>query len=261
MKNFDTFEQIKDYESEHAESEKIIAGLKKLIESHGGAEVFFSSSQYESDDFENYLSKLSNTALELIKEKKFAEVLEIGQKALEASGIESAMNVNPESPDGAVALTEAINWAAKTISYHFYDLKPKLIVAAAQIPGVHFGYGDDSTYSLGSPTIGTASFHDPGDEVGYILSEHLNKDIPQWEYEWSGVSRQESAFEILEDLSSGRGLVEVYANTTSPEPIRIAREKYMRKNFHDRLATLGELFEHKVGPTLAEPTSSDMPEK
>jgi len=233
-------------EMESIEREKLFGELAQLIENCGGPEAFFSSGQYESiGRFEDIVAKISGLAFRAVIKEDFSETIDIGRQLLEVSGITAAKSASTQSPNGAIALAEAINWGAKSISYAFYSLKPAMIVAASQIGGVFFGYGDDGAYYLGSPTIGVASFHDPGDEVGYILGHYLKKDIPEWEYEWSGVSRQESAFELLNDLNSGQGLAKAYANSTSPEEMVEVRDKYMENNFRERLHVLDDLLKHR----------------
>ena len=106
--------------------------------------------------------------------------------------------------------------------------------------GVHFGIGKDNAYYLGTENIGVASFHDPGDEIGY-LCDYTGTTVPQWSHEWSGVERQSSAFDILEALSKNNGLSQEYAQATSPEEFNQIREKYLQDNFRKRLTTLGEI--------------------
>lgn len=262
MRNRDAIEGIAGYSSEtkdrSAETELLLGRLRHMVRSAEiPPEEFFSSGQYESfEKFDDLLIKLSNLAFHAVIEKDFTEALDIGRQALEISGISAANNISMQSPDDVVALTEGINWAAKTISYSFYSLKPTMLVAASQTEGVFFGYGDDGAYYLGTPTIGVASFHDPGDEVGYIITHCLKQTIPEWEYPWSGVSRQDDAFNILDDLSSGRKLVEHYADVTSPEEMKKARDTYMKNNFHDRLVKIGELLSHKENnPSVNKRTS------
>ncbi len=249
MKNLNKWEkgaeEFKNNERD-AKTEKLFGELKQLIGTYKNPEEFYSSGQYENlRKFEDALIQLGDLASQAVREKNFDEALDIGRRALEISGIEGAKHVGVHNPDDVIALTEAINWAAKTISYGFYSLKSAMIIAASQTGGVSFGYGDDGAYYLMSPGIGAASFHDPGDEVGYTITHILKQPISSWEYAWSEVSRQEDAFRILEDLSSGRSLAKIYADMTSPEDIKNARDAYMTDNFHERLTTIGELFNYK----------------
>ncbi len=219
-----------------------IEAIKNLIENAGGPEEFYSSARYESaGELEQLLRELAALSMEAIKEGEFDMALDIGRQALEASGIEGARTASVQSPDGMVAIAEATNWAAKVISYGFYGLKPAMIVAAAQDPGVYFGIGDDGAYYLGSPTIGMASFHDPNDEIGYIMVNHLKQRVPRWEYPWSGISRQEDSFVILKDLGANRELADKYAEATLPEDLKMIRQNHMEESFHNRLEILGNL--------------------
>lgn len=257
MRNFNKIEAIKESQEEgweKEEDEKIFTEIEKLISNSQTPENFFATERYESSNFgkfESLITGLSKVAYESLEKRDFNKVIEIGRKALEVSGVEGAKSAGTQSPDDVIALTEAVNWAAKVISASFYSLKPPMIAAASKIDGVHFGYRDDDTthdniniaYYLGSPTIGVASFHDPWDGLNYIMTDILGEKIPEWEYPFSEVYRESSAFKILEDLNSGGELVELYAHTTSPKEIREARDKYMAKNFYDRLDALGKLLE------------------
>lgn len=226
---------------ESRKKEKLFDALKELIASCGSPEEFFSVGRFESNKFEEIILALRLHALDALKKRDPSEAVEIGRQVLEISGVSAARNVSTQSPNGAIALAEAINWGAKNFSYSFYSLKPAMIVAASETEGVFFGYGEGDAYYLGSPGIGVASFHDPDDEVGYIITEVLKKNIPEWEYPWSGISRQEDSFKILESLVSGNELVGRYADLTLPEDIRKARRKYMGDNFNSRLVALGDM--------------------
>ncbi len=87
----------------------------------------------------------------------------------------------------ATMVAEAVNWAAKTINYGYYALKPELVdYAAAHAP--RSGWGQDGAFYLWTPETGAVSFHDPGDEIG---------SAGEWPWPWHGISRQDTAFEVL----------------------------------------------------------------
>lgn len=238
-------QEISEIEDKFIEKNKLFNELKELFEGLEEPANLFYFGLYESMmKYDDIIIKLSNLAYKEILDENPSEAIDIGRKVLEISGIDSAKNISIQSPNGAVALAEAINWGAKSMSYSLYSLKPMMIVATSMTDGVFFGYGEDGTYSLGSPTIGIASFHDPEDEVGRILINDLGKSVPKWEHEWSGVSRQEDAFILLEDLNSGKGLVKTYGNITLPEEIKKVRDKYMKKNFRNRLTTIAKLLKN-----------------
>jgi hypothetical protein len=171
--------------------------------------------------------ELRRFAYESFSQKDYAGVIDIGRQALEAYGVEGAETASVHSPTAAVAIAEAVNCAAKEMSFYFYKLKPLLIVSAWKL-GAEFGVGaNDNAYYLGTHTIGVASFHDPGDEIGHLVLNVLKERIPVWEDGWSGVSRHEDALLILRDLDLGEGLVNLYAETTSTEDMRRARKAYI----------------------------------
>ena len=123
-----------------------------------------------------------------------SRVLNDVRKCLVYNGVN--IDINEQTPDGAVAVAEAVNLAAKRINGDFYNIKPDVIVSAA-LMGASLWYNDDDyTWSLYSKGIGTASFHDPNDEIYYLVEKY---DIPvkKWDYGWSGVARQENAFDLL----------------------------------------------------------------
>lgn len=92
-------------------------------------------------------------------------------------------------PD-AILITEAVNWAAKVIDWSFYDLKPDCIRECVEL-GAEGGWRGEIFY-LYHHAVGVASFHDPYGQI----------DIGAlyWPWEWSGVTRQDAAFELLTDL-------------------------------------------------------------
>jgi hypothetical protein len=97
---------------------------------------------------------------------------------------------------------EAVNWAAKTISLSFYDLKAEVVDAIAQIRGVVSGWSEDGTFVLYHPEVGTIHFHDPGGEI---------ESGGEWPHSWSGVERQSLAFEALVNADLRRQLAEATA--------------------------------------------------
>ena len=140
-------------------------------------------------------------------------------------GIEGTEKVSVQTPSSAIVLTEAINLAAKEYDSKCYWLKPAMIVASWKL-GADFGIGEDNAYYLGTPTVGVASFHDPGDEVGYLVLKVIKEQIPVWGSPWSGLIRQDDAYEILKDFYAENSLVEQYAEATSTEEMQVIREKY-----------------------------------
>lgn len=93
-------------------------------------------------------------------------------------------------PDGAVLIAEAANAAAKITD----DYAPKVaaFVAAAQIPGVESGWGDDGCWYLQGPLQGPVCAHDPWSEIARHLPENLARRV--WPHPWDGKIRQPYAF-------------------------------------------------------------------
>lgn len=235
---------IDDYEAKKESWRTLIDSIRERVYRTGNPEDFYTEER-SPEDFhflEEKIFEANRAAEQAFWQRDFDEVIRIGKALLEACGIKEAKNASPASPSHAVALSEAVNWASKTISYEFYGLKPLIIVSTAQIGGVHFGIGEDNAYYLGTESIGMASFHDPNDEIGYLCNS-LGLTVPQWEHKWSGVERQSSAFSILSDLSNNTGIAEEYAHATSPEEFREIRQKYLKGAFNQRLTTIGEIIE------------------
>ncbi len=115
------------------------------------------------------------------------------ERQLRRHGIEIPFSTS--TPQGAILLAEAVNWAAKTIDYGFYSLKPMVWQEASRVEGVESGWGDDGTFVLFHPEVGCASAHDPGREInaGGV-----------WPHPWSGVRRQNWAFRLLKSARARR---------------------------------------------------------
>lgn len=204
-------------------------------------DIYFDEAAYEAqNDVEDYLGKLGLLAHKYLRHEEYSNVINVGREVLQILGIPGAEQASSQSESSAVALTEAINLAAKNHTYGCYALKPAMIVAAWKL-GADFGIGEDNAYYLGTPTVGVASFHDPEDEVGYLVLKVLNEQMPIWESPWSGVPRQEDAHDLLQDLNAGGSLVEQYANATSTEEMRKIREMYMQTNRAAATSRIAEL--------------------
>ncbi len=182
--------------------------------------TFFEAFNDENDD-----DRLMRKHLEsLLSEGNFGIISKHTQTLLIENGVQEAEGLDPLDPAVALALAEAVNLAAKSIDYRFYQIKSAMIISAWKI-GNRFGYNkDDSTYNLFHPDLGTASFHDPGDEIYRIVRNTLDEHelIPEWEHEWSGITRQELAFRILEslrDLKLIEESIEQLIRETTPQPL------------------------------------------
>lgn len=92
--------------------------------------------------------------------------------------------------EDAILITEAVNLAAKVIDEDFYALKPDCVRECVGM-GADGGWRGGIFY-LYHPAVGVASFHDPFDQIEVDGSMG-------WPFEWSGVYRQEQAFDLLVD--------------------------------------------------------------
>ncbi len=115
-------------------------------------------------------------------------VLLDAQALLVADGIDHQRS--PINSIGALLTAEAVNWAAKTIDWWYYSLKPYVVEAAAHLPNIESGWGQDSCFYLYTEGAGTAAFHDPYNQINVGGC---------WLFPWSRVSRQELAFDLLRD--------------------------------------------------------------
>jgi hypothetical protein len=216
--------------------------------------VFFSNLESSDSDSMSYedsikidrevdrcFSDLRYACYEYIRMKEWSSVINVAIKTLKMFGIEGVDKLSPSSVDASIAVTEAINLSAKLINYNFYELKPATIVAAWK-NGANFGLGDDDAYYLSSPTIGAASFHDPDDEVGFMILDVLEEKIPEWDYGWSGVYRQDDAYNILRSLSSDGSLAHEYSQITYPDEMAKVRDKYMKNKKEKISLKISEVF-------------------
>lgn len=151
----------------------------------------------------------------LLLESRYWDVIQLAKDALVAQGIEEAKDIALTTPAAAVAFAEAVNFSAKVFNENMYALKPAAIIAAWKL-GAKFGIGEDDAYYLFDPYVGTASFHNPRFEIEHLVEDVLGERVPEWMYEWSGVSRQEDSFQVLRDFKSGEGVVPSLRDATTP---------------------------------------------
>lgn len=118
-----------------------------------------------------------------VPELEPADIIRDAARRLLQDGVK--IMVSWDSPEGAILIAEAVNWAAKTICPSYYDLKPRVWAAATMVPGVASGNADDGTVALYHPLVGVAHAHMVDSVDGY------------WPHPWSGVRRQSWAFRML----------------------------------------------------------------
>lgn len=125
---------------------------------------------------------------------------------LQAWGVR--VGIDPVSPEGALLIAEAINWAAKALDESFYRLKPVVWVAAASLDGVSAVYCDGIVY-LDESRSGVSA-HDPFGEIMH-LARAVGVDIPETSVSWDGFVRQPYAFLALRSACVRR-ILSAYAH-------------------------------------------------
>ncbi len=189
--------------------------------------------QYETEEnkrevYRATIESIQVYLLELLEENKFQEVLNFGQELLLSFGVEEARQVSSTTVGGAILLTEACNLAAKIINEIFYLVKPAMIVASWKC-GASFGLGPDQCYYLSDLSVGAASFHDPNEEIPKIIFEILKEaDVPIWEDMWSGIPRQDQAFEALKSYSVQSVMIDELSEQTLPALDLANKETWMQ---------------------------------
>lgn len=108
-------------------------------------------------------------------------------RAVIAADFLSVLMVSPWDPDGAVLIAEAANaWAKYTGDY---NPKVAAFAAAAQLPAVESGWGDDGCFYLSSEGVGEVCAHDPFGELAREL-DRWGYRHRAWAKRWSGIRRQ-----------------------------------------------------------------------
>lgn len=147
----------------------------------------------------------------------WAEALSTAVFALEAAGVR--VEVPAHSAFGAVLVAEAVNAEAK-LNEEFYRLKPPTWAAAAQVPGVESGWGEDGCFYLFSWGAGTACAHDPYGELWRLVPAGV------WEHPWHGIYRQGFALDWVQ--GKRHDLLKVVAAMTAPtEKANRLRERWL----------------------------------
>jgi hypothetical protein len=86
------------------------------------------------------------------------------------------------------------------------QLIEEAVFASPSKSELRFGWNKDEwendVFFLFHPEVGAASFHDPNCEI------NVDYDI-KWGHEWSGISRQDQAFDLLEDSKLRHYMAEV----------------------------------------------------
>lgn len=220
------FENPVDYNAAWSEGESIHSNLARAERDL--------SQEGRQDDYDTVLECMCNEdvfefqkfqeALEgLLLSGRYEEVLRLAKNILTHNGLDIAKEVPVGLSESSVLIAEAVNLGAKVIDYDLYRIKPAVIVSAWK-NGAQFGFNKgDGTYTLFHPSVGAASFHDPSEEIRYIIEDLLGEKIPEWPHEWSGIYRQDEAFDLLKDFFERKGLLENMAQrTTPPELIKQA---------------------------------------
>lgn len=166
-------------------------------------------------------------------------------------------SVAPEAANILVA--EAVNRAAKTIDYNFYNIKPAVFVEVAERGAgkgvyVHLDeddYGND-VWRMYHRDVGAIGFHDPYGEIKTLITGKQVDYSPA--FPWNGVYRQDMAFAMLEDPD----LVEQIAEDTKPEFVTPLVEEQLKEvnlqMFGDDFSpmTIGDTLDGKTREGFAE---------
>ncbi len=158
--------------------------------------------QYNENNYEKISIEIEEAIKDMLLMGKFTEIIEFGKNILAEFSEANYLDKLDEKKSGdAILITEAINLSAKISSGAFYMAKPAMIVASAKI-GAKIGvenHGGMSLYYLFDRETGVASFHDPGDGVAKLLDWIGVDKIENWEFEWSGVYRQDLAYNMISE--------------------------------------------------------------
>ncbi len=158
-------------------------------------------SDFECFDYLN--SEFQKIIIEKIIEGDFEGVVRLGQDLLlEFADMKEIEKLDNKDSGDSILITEAVNYSAKTITGAFYMVKPALIIASAK-NGAKIGVEDDDgwdLYTLFDEKVGTSSYHDPNGEVRQLIKQlPENIEIKQWSLGWSGLRRQDMAFQLISE--------------------------------------------------------------
>ncbi len=162
----------------------------------------------EYGDIETYFSDTENNSVsEIEREEAYLEkiitryetsALERAIKVLKLLNLEMCFDGLSKSSI-YILVAEAINFAAKVYDESIYLLKEELVYEAVEVSldeDEDLVYGlSGGIYYLYTEQVGAASFHIFDWKM--LRSNHsLSKE---WVYGWSGIYRQDHAFELLKD--------------------------------------------------------------
>lgn len=101
-----------------------------------------------------------------------------------------------------IMMAECCNYAAKVINDDYYSLKPRFIELAVRegaFSWINYDERGEWVCYLYHRDVGTASFHDPYNEIAEPLLKESVRFIER-PYEWSQIPRQDEIFEMLRDV-------------------------------------------------------------
>lgn len=140
-------------------------------------------------------------------------ILETAVRALKEVGEELPPLIYTDEGIAAVQIqliADCVNLAAKMYDERFYDLKERILTAAAR-RGILYWSDDDSTFVISTPEGGTSHYHDPMGQTAELIRQSRHS-VQEWEHGWSGFFRQHAAFE----LARAPELLRVMADLTAP---------------------------------------------
>lgn len=225
------------YEEKKEDSEAIEEGmifedsfesLKKIFKIISSTKKFNHNFKEEVECRKFLFSELSRILEKKLRERDFVGIIEFGKDAL-ANVLDADIikKLDPKKPSDAVLITEAINLSAKVADDSFYALKPIMIVASAKVGakiGVEYANSSMPAYYLFNKEVGVASFHDPGNSIEQLFELIGDNDkIKDWDYGWSGVYRQDEAFNLIAEKE--RLFLQRMRHKTLPGENSIAKKK------------------------------------
>ena len=183
------------FENTYASLQKIFILLSK---EKGEFEHNFGS---DTECFDYLNREFRKIIIEKMIEGDFAGIVRFGQDLLlEFTNMKEIEKLDNKNSGDSILITEAVNYSAKIMTGAFYMIKHALIIASAK-NGAKIGVEDDDgwdLYTLFDEKVGTSSYHDPNSEVRRLIKQlPENIEIKPWSFEWSGLRRQNMAFQLI----------------------------------------------------------------
>lgn len=138
------------------------------------------------------------------------DAIDIAHAALSYFGVVMSPDLYEKPDVRAVLISDAVNLAAKTINPFFYEIKEECVIEAFNTPGVEGGWGEDDAFYLYAKGAGTQCFHFPDG-----VSDNFPKS--KWDKQWTGIYRQDIAFEIISNPKIRKAISYLTDKERSPD--------------------------------------------